>query len=406
MVTDPGAAGEWNAVRYERREWFWQRHGSRPPRADRLLGTYLSAVPPLIGLGRIELTGALADAVRAAEQSVRAFDTAVPFDLASLAGALLRSESVASSKIEHLRASQRDVGVALLGGVQPSVVAAQVAANVAAMAAALTRAGPSRQLGTADLLALHENLISADPHATSVGQVRTVQNWIGGSDHSPRDALFVPPRPELVEALLADLVVFMNRTDVPPLAQAAIGHAQFETIHPFDDGNGRVGRALVHVLLRHRGLATRSVVPLSTVLLADVGEYFAGLDEYREGNLRDWLTRFAAAATKAATHGYELAAELTDLRDRWEQNVRPRRNSAAATLLRAVLQRPVLDIGAVRELVPGTSDVNLYRALARLVGGAVLDELTGFGRNRVWAATEALDVLERFEARLGRRQHV
>jgi Fic family protein len=397
-------SARWPAVGVERQEWFWQRHGSRPSRADRLLGTFDSAIPPHIAGERLDLPAPVADSVRAAEEGIRAFDSSAPFDLASLAGALLRSESVASSKIEHLRASQRDVGVALLGSTPPSVVAAQVAANVTAMATALARADTTSPVQMADLLAMHKQLMSGDPYATSVGQTRSVQNWIGGSDHSPRDALFVPPRPGLVEPLLADLVAFMNRSDLPPLAQAAIGHAQFETIHPFDDGNGRVGRALVHLLLRRRGLVTRSVIPLSTVLLADVGAYFAGLDEYRRGDLGSWLTRFAAAASTAVTHGHALVAELSELRVTWEQSVRPRRGSAVSVILSAALRRPVLDIAAVRELVPDVTDVNLYRALDRLVDAGVLLELTGYGRNRVWAATEALDVVERFEARLGRRQ--
>lgn len=92
----------------------------------------------------------------------------------------------------------------------------------------------------------------------------------------------MPPPPERVKELMEDLVAFMNRGDLPPVVQAAIAHAQFEIIHPFADGNGRVGRALIHVVLRRRGLAPRYVPPVSLVLAADARAYVAGLTAFRE----------------------------------------------------------------------------------------------------------------------------
>ena len=150
--------------------------------------------------------------------------------------------------------------------------------------------------------------------------------------------------------LVADLVAFCNRTDVDPIAQAAVDHAQFETIHPFTDGNGRTGRALVHVVRRRRGLARRTVVPISTVLLA------------------------------------------------------PRTGSASARLLPALLRRPVVDIAGLRELTDGVADKNIYAAVDRLTTAGVLTEISGDGRNRVWAAMSVLDLLERVERRLGQRR--
>ena len=88
------------------------------------------------------------------------------------------------------------------------------------------------------------------------GRIRDMQNWIGGSDYSPRDALYVPPPPETVEGYLDDLIRFANRNDLPVLSQAAVAHAQFESVHPFTDGNGRIGRALINAILRRRGATT------------------------------------------------------------------------------------------------------------------------------------------------------
>jgi Fic family protein len=202
-----------------------------------------------------------------------------------------------------------------------------------------------------------------------------------------------------------DLVRFCNRTDLDPIAQAAVAHAQFETIHPFTDGNGRTGRALVHVVLRRRGLTRRTVVPVSTVLLADVEGYFAGLDDYRAGRLEAWLSRFAAATSQAASAGLRLATDLAALRAQWREAVGARRGSAAAGLLESLLRQPVVDIDTLRTLTDGVADKNIYVAIGRLESAGVLTELSGAGRNRVWAAMGVLELLERVEAQLGRRGH-
>jgi Fic family protein len=344
-------------------------------------------------------------ALEAATEAMTALDRSTTIDLTALAGALLRSESVASSKIEQLRASHQDVGLAMLRGIPVHSAAAHIAANVRAMTTAVQAAERPEPLETEDLLTVHRTLLADDPLTGDwAGHLRGVQNWIGGSDHSPRDALFVPPPPGLVAPLIEDLIRFCNRTEPTPLAQAAIAHAQFETIHPFADGNGRTGRALIHILLRRRGLTRNTVVPVSTVLLADVASYFTGLVDYQAGRLDLWLTRFAAATSLAASAGHRFAGELAETRSTWFDAVRPRRGSAGAAILERLVQQPVVDIDSLRQIVPDVADKNLYRAVDRLTEAEVLAEISGGGRNRVWAALDILDLLEQFESSLGRRR--
>jgi Fic family protein len=395
----------WPALDVERRPWDWDAHGPRPRRSLGLPDVYEAAVPPFVADLPVRPEAPTTAALEAAREAVRALDASTTVDLTALAGALLRSESVASSKIEHLRASQREVGLAMLRGVPVRSAAAHVAANVRAMSAALAQGAATADYHVADLLHVHRLLLEADPYEGGwAGRVRDMQNWVGGGDVSPHGALFVPPAPERVPGLLDDLVRFCRRTDVDPVAQAAVAHAQFETVHPFTDGNGRTGRALVGVVLRRRGLARTTVVPVSTVLLADVEGYFDGLGDYRAGRLDPWLTRFAAATSLAASAGQRLANELAAVREDWWEAVRPRRGSAVATLTEALLRQPVVDIDVLRDLTAGVADKNVYAAVARLESAGVLTELSGGGRNQVWAALDVLDLLERFEARLGRRR--
>jgi Fic family protein len=188
----------------------------------------------------------------------------------ALARLLLREESVASSKIEGLEVGGRRLlraeAARLLGEAPSDVTAAEVLGNVDAMAWAIRGVQESATITLAHLLEVHRRLLTGTRLEAYGGEVRQEHNWIGGSSYNPCSAAFVPPPPEMVPALLHDLVAFCNDDSLPAVAQAALAHAQFEMIHPFVDGNGRTGRALIHLVLRRRGLATRVIVPVSLIL--------------------------------------------------------------------------------------------------------------------------------------------
>jgi len=398
-----GANEVWPAVGAEDRTWVWTPQHYRPTnRRDRLFKDYESAVPAQIGGLAARLGPDAADAVAHATARIAVLDSSATFDITALGGLLVRSESVASSKIERLNVSQRDLARALIGAARPRSIAARVAGNVRALQRAIALADGS-EVSAATFCDIHAELMRADEHNADAGVPRTDQNWIGGSDSTPRDARFVPPRPELVPELLEDLAVFLRRSDMNAVVQAAVTHAQFETIHPFGDGNGRTGRALVHLALRRRGLATRTVVPVSTVLLADTEGYFEGLNAYRRGDLDAWVVLFAYAAATAADAGVNLATELREIHDEWRRTVRPRAGSAVAHLLDAVVRQPVVDIATVGGLLPDVDAATRHRAIARLRDAGVLSSITDGKRNQVWAASAVLDLLEEFERDLGRR---
>lgn len=372
-----------------------------------MLGSYQSAVVPFIAAERLQLSAGTLAACTVAAAAITDLQQAHPLPTA-LTGALLRSESVASSKIERLAASQRDVALAAFGsagitGSKAREVARAVAANITAMQQAVDTV--EGELVLADILQIHRLLMADDPMTgREAGQIRTVQNWIGGSDYSPRNALFVPPHPLVLQAGLADLLAFCNRSDLHPIAQAAIAHAQFETLHPFSDGNGRTGRALVHVLWRKRLLTPTVPVPVSTVLLANIDGYFAGLAAYRDGELETWIAQFAAAATHGAIAGRALAQQVESLRAQWLEIAGTRAGSLRRELVDFALLNPVLDSAMLERLGPARNKSTVYRALDRLVADGVLVEVTGQGRHRVWIAPAVFELLEEFEQQLGRRQ--
>ena len=232
---------------------------------------------------------------------------------------------------------------------------------------------------------------------------RTEPVWIGGGSSTPVDADFVPPHHERLSAGLDDLVAFMQRTDLPVLVLAAIAHAQFETLHPFADGNGRTGRALVHSVLRQKGLTRSVTVPVSGGLLADRDRYIAALTSYRHGRPEAIIRVFADAALHAVDHGGQLADDLVRVQDEWEARLTLRSDSAAWRLLPHLAAHPVVDARTAAELI-GVDDKNVHRHLRGLVAAGVLRSANHHRSGRIlYRAPDVLDALDRYAEGVGRR---
>ncbi|UAK32348.1 Fic family protein [Nocardia asteroides] len=389
----------WPPHRTESRPWHPRhRQGSR---ADRTLTEIEVSIPPRIADLTYSVGGTVARAHEDAVIAVVRLEAGYGQHLAPLADFLLRSESVASSKIEHIDAGWRAFGRAVAGGKASEEAKSQLAA-VRTLAALVTAAGDG-PITLASLLEAHRLLMAPDYYtAQDSGRLRTVQNWIGGSDYTPIDALFVPPPPELVTELMDDLVTFVGRSDLPILAQAAIAHAQFESIHPFTDGNGRIGRALISAILRRRGLTQRVTVPLASAMLADTGRYFAQLNGYREGHVDEFVEYVSTATIHSCEAAQESARALADLPARWRAIARPRANSADESVLAALLDTPIFNADTAQKMT-GTTEASVYRALGRLTEAGVLEVLSENKRNRIWAASDVLAELDALSAAIGKR---
>jgi len=249
----------------------------------------------------------------------------MPKDYAALARLLLRAEGVASSFIEGVTAPVVDIVLAEASDEREPTAAAWVAANLAAATEAIdeAQAGP---LTVESLCRWHRTLMTGSPTPVRhVGVLRDEQGWIGGT--SPLDAHLVTPPPEEVPGLVDDLVAYANRVDVDAVSQAAIAHAQFEIIHPFADGNGRVGRVLVAwILVRRLSLVTPP--PVSTRIAANVGGYSSGLVLFQLGDHNAWVRWFADAVSGAGRAQQELVASVERLQREWRDRLAAPRESA------------------------------------------------------------------------------
>ncbi|HEX6421391.1 MAG TPA: Fic family protein [Acidimicrobiales bacterium] len=396
-------------------ERTWQPQGvDGLPRRDRTGCDYLAYVPDPLADREFSLAGTTAADVADAEAAVARLNGSVTAlaDTEALARLLLRAEAVASSHIEGLQVGARRLlrveatGAGDRGA--SDVTAVEVLGNIEAMDVAVhLTEGP---VTPGDVLEMHRRLLSSTDRHAHAGRFRDQQNWIGGSSYNPCSAAFVPPPEGEVPALMEDLCAFVNGDSLPAVAQAAVAHAQFETIHPFVDGNGRTGRALVHVVLRRRGLAPRVVPPISLILATRADDYVAGLTDYRyvgpadgpaaTAGINRWIAAFAAATTAAAVDAERFEAQITALKQTWRDRLRrPRAGSASAELVDRLPGAPVVTVGAVAEML-GRTYKAANDAVARFEAAGILTPIGHRRRHRAWEASEIIEAFTSLERSL------
>ena len=360
-------------------------------------GAYEAAVVPFIADRDLPLPADVLALCEEATLEIARFDSELGSEVAPFASVLLRSESASSSMIENLTSGAKAIALAELGS-REKRNATEIVGNVDAMKAALELAN---RLDQGAILAMHAALVGR--HEPDIGgRWRHEQVWIGGDSFGPHGATFVPPHHDHVPSLMADLVGFISRSDLPVLAHTAVAHAQFETIHPFPDGNGRTGRALVHAMLRAHGLTRNVTVPVSAGLLTDTPGYFDTLTAYRAGDSAAIVERLAQASFAAIVNGRQLVAELHAIRASWDRKIQVRRGAASWRLADLLIRQPVVDAARIASEL-AIAPQNAHRAIAPLVDAGVLTEFTGFARNRLWQSSEVLASLDDFARRAGRR---
>jgi hypothetical protein len=246
---------------------------------------------------------------------------------------------VASSRIEHVYADLDDIARAALAE-ESSRDAASTVAAFRSLDTLVRRQNPAAKLSEDDILNAHRALLESDPlEGRHTRAYRPLQNWVGGSDFSPRNAVHVPPPPGEVGPLMRDLVRFLNRTDLSPLAQAALGHGQFESIHPL----------------------------------------------------------------QTATAEARVSAErMSHFPEEWAAAVKARTNSSAAVLLDGLLANPVPN-AHIAQQITGSTSPRTYEALDRLNDAGVLRETTGGPTNRVWVVVDVMTEIAELDERIGRR---
>jgi len=316
---------------------------------------------------------------------LRLADARLPDRWEAMARLLLRNEGVASSGIEGLREPIESVLIAERTGTGGT--AGWVAGNLAVIDQALETA--HEPLTVDALHRWHRQLMQHGWLSSDmVGVFRPAVGWVGGS--SPLDASYVPPPPAEIPRLVDDLIAFANADpeDLDPVSHAAVIHAQFEAIHPYGDGNGRLGRALISRTLRRRETTTRTTVPISMAIARDPGGYLSGLRLFEQGSLEPWVKWFAEITQRAASTTHQIIDQTSALLTQWEGAVTDlRADHSALALLPHLPAQPLLSAGDVAILL-STSERSARTALSALASRGILSPIdvpsSTHGRTRHW----------------------
>lgn len=409
------------------REWTAPDSARRP--RERWQGTYWAYQPFSLTEPEWRIDPAVAAEAGRVERRIRnlKFHKAAG-KLEAVSRYLLRSEAVSSSHIEGLRSNARNIVFEELKRLEhtangmtdsrPASTAAEVADNIAALTSAVERLGTAERITWADIEQLQKELL---PSLSAPG-IRDRQNWVGGSEIHPGQAEFIPPTEQALAPAVEDLVEFMSGAATGCLIQAGLVHAQFETLHPFADGNGRIGRALIHTVFVRGGLTEGSVLPISRVLLTRSDEYVAGLMAFRgiphgaelatsaepirelsvSDGINAWLRHFISAANEAV----DLASALKDELAEFDRDSRalitayaertgtriPRSDSAVWKILDVLPKLPALTVDVAARLT-GTSSTSAQNALEHLVAAGVLDRRNIGKGKRGFVSNDLFDLL-------------
>jgi Fic family protein len=309
-----------------------------------------------------------------------------------LAWRLKMEEARASSAIDSVEVSAKELAQGMrtaMIGVSEDVE--RVVGNI--QANNLATVNDRTEITVDQIKTMHAALMGYRVNSYGAGHgLRRQPGWRGGESLQTAIAIAAPE--EMIGALLVDLCQFMNRKDLPALVQAAIAHAQFELIRPFETGNGRVGRTLVAAILKQRGLAERMIVPLSMVWTQDREGYSTGLEAYRLGYIVGWCAQVAQATAIAVEKAAYLSGAFERLEAQWLSRAgTPRTDSTVRSVLRMLPAYPVVDARLVETAldVPVQTATSALNALEK-AGILSLTQAKEWGRE--WVANEVFEVLE------------
>lgn len=401
---------------------YWQPSGWGMNRRETQGGTYHPYLPDYVSTYDLKLVPDTAAAISQGEAAILALNQQVRYltNTEPLARLILRSEALASSRIEGLEVNAGkllehealdELGVAH----RTDSTEAAVMANVTAMNSAVLSMAESEKVTLSDICTINRMLLKGSRLENTGGTLRTEQNWIGGNNVNPVGAAYVPPRPEYVRALMSDLVEFCNSSSLPPLALAAVAHAQLETIHPFADGNGRTGRALVHIILRRSGLATSVVPPISLILATDKSRYINNLAAYRTDDatspasadcnerrqdaVNNWIEYFSHACLLACNRAAAFEHRMLGIEEGWRSRLPIRKNSAADLLLSKLPGNPVVSVTSAARLT-GRSGEAARLAIKTLVSAGILVQNAKNRKSGIYVAQDVLDAFTAYERAL------
>lgn len=375
-------------IEYEILEWNNKdntQYLSRQKKS-KILSSYESSLPNMISDIDVQLSNELESQLTDLLINMSRFDSVQNEKGYTFPTVLLRSESAASSQIENLTSSIRNIALAELSEKTPQN-AKLIAKNVEAMREALNESNP---ISILTICEIHKKLMEPLDYA---GMIREQAVWIGGTSISPHGAIFVPPHYSHLDNYLNDLVLYAHRIDINPIVKAAIMHAQFETIHPFIDGNGRVGRVLLHKSLKDDNVLQTVALPISAGLLNDTDNYMKALLSYQNGDPTLIIEQVAEALELSLVIGDKVSRDISTVISTWEQLIDEKRSSSIWNLLYLLIDQPVVNSAFVSEKMEITLR-GANKLISRAIDYGILRRIGNEHRGIFYQADAIIEIMD------------
>lgn len=311
-------------------------------------------------------------------------------------------EAVSSSRIEGIESSSMDVfefEVKRVCGSDGQKSALETFNCVKASRSCLKMAKNEKRVDLGILRHAHRVLFDGIGYrGVEPGRIRTGQNWIGYANSKIEDAIYVPPAVRLLDDLLEDLVGFVNSlpSGMPILVKCALAHYQFEAIHPFEDGNGRVGRLLIMLILINSGALSKPILSLSAYFERNRAEYYERLRRVsRNGEWAEWLEFFLYGVIQCSREAVNATRRLADISSSYGQKLKENKVSGNTFILaRYLFANPVITIPAAAKYLE-TGYPPAKKAVMYLVNAGILEQIDAKKRNKEYVAKEILDIFSR-----------
>jgi Fic family protein len=347
---------------------------------------YLSAVIEDLSNITIHLSDSTQKLLLESIESLSKLDGYIKDKLASFPMLLLRTEALSSSQIEHYSASNRNVALAQINRKQ-STEAMIIKSNLESLISGISS---KKFLDLESIIDLNKLLLS-----NGNIDIRKRINWIGTPNSLPQEASYVPPHPDYLELYMSQFISFCKRNDIHPLIQAAFAHAYFEIIHPFEDGNGRVGRILIQLILKEKLFLEHLYMPFSVGIVKDQKRYVNALDEFKLGNFEPIIIVLLENALGLVPKVYHALERLLELKQSWRDKLNLRQDALAWKMLDDFITQPVFDVKYIKEK-HNANDQAVRNNIEELIKVGIISPIGNNKRDVAYESKEVLDLLDQF----------
>lgn len=345
---------------------------------------YLSAVLKDLSNIEIEITNDIQNLLYEAIEELSKLDGFIKDKLKGFPMIILRSESLSSTQIEHYNSSNRNIASAQILPTKNKETNI-IKDNLESLILFLENKTKITRNTIVEINAKVLNDNDVD--------IRTNINWIGKPSSIPQTASFVPPHPEYLKKNITEFAKFCNRDDIHPLLQAAFAYAYFETIHPFQDGNGRTGRILIQLLLKNKNYLDELFVPFSMGLIKNNEKHIKSLNDFREGNYLSIIELFLENTLQIIPLIYNALNELIGIKNNWIKNLTARSDALVWKIIDELIYQPVISVNYIKEKY-NANDQAVRNNFQILVDAKIISKINDSKRNVIYEAKEIITVID------------